>query len=229
MGIYFQLPSQDRRIFTLLSFAFCFLGGLLAETYVGRYTTILVFSAIYAAGCALTAFAATPAMESIPLFMVGILVLTAPGTGGVKPNIGTFGADQFDDLAESGRRKEAFFMYLYVTMSVGAVIAFGFLANVATAGLPGIPKEDGFFCAYMIMAILMAIALLVFIVGTPFYRKESFDKNTEPVLMLTVQRLLGGRQKVLGKVALLGWVLLPTLIILSLGEEFGSVQVTRPT
>ena len=81
----------------------------------------------------------------------------------------------------------------------------------------------------MIMAILMAIALLVFIVGTPFYRKESFDKNTEPVLMLTVQRLLGGRQKVLGKVALLGWVLLPTLIILSLGEEFGSVQVTRPT
>ncbi|CAK9060833.1 Protein NRT1/ PTR FAMILY 8.1 (AtNPF8.1) (Peptide transporter PTR1) [Durusdinium trenchii] len=212
--------SSVHQIFTLLSFAFCFLGGLLAETYVGRYTTILVFSAIYAAGCALTAFAATPAMESIPLFMVGILVLTAPGTGGVKPNIGTFGADQFDDLAESGRRKEAFFMYLYVTMSVGAVIAFGFLANVATAGLPGIPKEDGFFCAYMIMAILMAIALLVFIVGTPFYRKESFDKNTEPVLMLTVQRLLGGRQKVLGKVALLGWVLLPTLIILSVLQVF---------
>ena len=25
--------------------------------------------------------------------MVGILVLTAPGTGGVKPNIGTFGAE----------------------------------------------------------------------------------------------------------------------------------------
>ena len=120
---------------------------MLAESYVGRYMTILVFSAIYAVGCGLTAVAASPTIESIPLFMMGILVLTAPGTGGVKPNIGTFGADQFDPRGEeSQKRKEAFFMYLYVTMSVGSVIAFGFLANVATAGLPPhIPKEDGFF------------------------------------------------------------------------------------
>ena len=70
----------------------------------------------------------------------------------------------------------------------------------------------------MIMAALMAVALLVFIVGTPFYRKESFEKNTEPVLMPAVRRLLGGRRNPLGKVALLGWVLLPTLIVLSPGS-----------
>jgi len=113
-------------------------------------------------------------------------------------------------------------MYLYVCMSVGSVIAFGFLANVATAGLPPyIPKEYGFFCAYIIMASLMAIALLVFTVGTPFYRKESFEKNTKPVLMPAVRRLLGGHRQTLGKVALLGWLLLPTLIILSLGADLG--------
>lgn len=214
--------SSVHQIFTLLSFAFCFLGGMLAESYVGRYTTILVFSAIYAVGCGLTAVAASPAIESIPLFMLGILVLTAPGTGGVKPNIGTFGADQFDPTGEeSQKRKEAFFMYLYVTMSVGAVIAFGFLANVATAGLPPrIPKEDGFFFAYIIMAVLMALALMLFAAGTPFYRKESFQKNTEPVLMPAMRRLLGGRRTTWGKVALLGWVLLPALIVLSVLQVF---------
>jgi len=214
--------SSVHQIFTLLSFAFCFLGGMLAESYVGRYMTILVFSAIYAVGCGLTAVAASPTIESIPLFMMGILVLTAPGTGGVKPNIGTFGADQFDPRGEeSQKKKEAFFMYLYVTMSVGSVIAFGFLANVATAGLPPhIPKEDGFFFAYIIMAILMALALILFAVGTPFYRKESFQKNTEPVLMPAMRRLLSGRRTTWGKVALLGWLLLPALIVLSVLQVF---------
>lgn len=214
--------SSVHQIFTLLSFALSFLGGIVAECYIGRYMTILIFSAVYVAGCALTAVAANPGTESIPLFIIGILVLTAPGTGGVKPNIGTFGADQFDPaIEESVRRKEAFFMYLYVCRSVGSVIAFGFLANVATAGLPPyIPKEYGFFCAYIIMASLMAIALLVFTVGTPFYRKESFEKNTKPVLMPAVRRLLGGHRQTLGKVALLGWLLLPTLIILSVLQVF---------
>ena len=188
----------------------------MAECYIGRYMTMIGFSAVYAGGCALTAVASSPQLESIPLFLVGILVLTAPGTGGVKPNIGTFGADQFHG-SEATRKKEAFFMYLYVCMSMGAVVAFGFLANVATGGLPPrIPKEDGFFFAYIIMAILMGIALCIFIAGTPCYRKESFAKNTKWILMPAVQRLLGGLGTTLGKLALLGWLLLPTLIVLLL-------------
>ena len=187
----------------------------MAECYMGRYLTLIIFSAIYASGCALTALASSPQVESTPLFLVGILVLTAPGTGGVKPNIGTFGADQFDQ--EAARRKEAFFMYLYVCMSLGAVVAFGFLANVATGGLPpSIPKEDGFFFAYIIMGILMTVALCTFIAGTPFYRKESFARNTQRILMPAVERLLGGRRSTVGKLALLGWALLPTLIVLFL-------------
>ena len=214
--------SSVHQIFTLLSFACCFLGGILAESYLGRYRTIFIFAAIYAAGCGLTAVAAIPTAERLPLFLIGILLLVAPGTGGIKPNISTFGADQIDpDSPESEQRKESFFMYLYLTVNLGCVIAFGFLANIATGGFPPlVPKEDGFLCAYVVMALLMAVALFVFVTGTPWYVKASFEKNKAPVVWPAVERLLSGRHRLLGKVALLGWALLPTLIILSVLQVF---------
>ena len=78
-------------------------------------------------------------------------------------NISTFGADQIDPHGENAEQhNQAFFLYLYLTVNVGCVIAFGFLANVATSGLPPlVPKQNGFFCAYLITALLMAMALLL--------------------------------------------------------------------
>ena len=49
------------------------LGGYIADTYLGRYYTILVFISIY------------------------LLGLVSLGTGGIKPNVSTLGADQFDE------------------------------------------------------------------------------------------------------------------------------------
>ena len=65
-----------------------------------------------------------------------MLLLVAPGTSGIKPNISTFGADQIDPTeATAAHSKESF----------GCVVAFGFLANVATGGLPPlVSQEDGF-------------------------------------------------------------------------------------
>eukprot|EP00438_Fugacium_kawagutii_P011617 Skav216073 [mRNA] locus=scaffold389:304792:305382:- [translate_table: standard] len=174
--------SSVHQIFTLLSFTCCFFGGVLAEAYLGRYKTISIFAIIYAAGCGLAAAAARA--ENLSLFLVGILLLVAPGTGGIKPNISPFGADQIDPLvSDFEQKRESFFMYLYLTVNLGCVIAFGFLANVATGGLPPlVPKEDGFFAAYTVMAILMAVALLVYLGGTPCYTKTSLEKNTASVV-----------------------------------------------
>lgn len=71
-----------------------------------------------------------------------MLLLVAPGTSGIKPNISTFGADQIDPTeATAAHGKESFFMYLYLTVNLGCVVAFGFLA---TGGLPPlVSQEDG--------------------------------------------------------------------------------------
>lgn len=106
-------------------------------------------------------------------------------------------------------------------MNFGCVIAFGFLANIATTGglPPLVSQEDGFLCAYIIniiMAILMALAGPAGVHGGPsMYRKASFEKNSVPVVWPAVHRLLGGRHTTGRKVAVMGWALLPTLIILS--------------
>mmetsp|Transcript_79436 Transcript_79436/g.227975 ORF Transcript_79436/g.227975 Transcript_79436/m.227975 type:complete len:583 (-) Transcript_79436:92-1840(-) len=210
--------SSMNQVFGLLSYVSCFFGGWLAETPLGRYRTIMALVAVYVAGCFLAAIATHLGIESVPLYFVGTFFLIALGTGGIKPNVCTFGADQIDPaLPDVDKRKESFFMYFYLMINVGCLIAFGFLANVATAGLPGlILADEGFFYAYMISAGLMAFALVAYISGTPWYRKESFQTNSKAVLGPCVHRLWAGRDHLLGKVALAGWALLPLLIIVSI-------------
>merc|ERR1719210_1920485 len=155
-------------VFAMLSYITCFIGGWLAGTRVGRYWTILVLSTMYAIGCLLTSVAAHPDVESVPLYFVGAFVLIALGTGGIKPNVCTFGADQIDPQDPAKVRKtESFFMYFYFTVNLGAMVAFGLLATTATNGLPPlIPIEDGFFATYMFCSGLMILVVMLFVLGT---------------------------------------------------------------
>ena len=90
-----------------------------------------------------------------------------------------------------------------------------------SAGLPGyIAIEDGFFFCYVLTAGLMATAVAVFFAGTPIYRKESFECASRPVLGPFFSRILEGRGTAKGKISLLGWVLLPTIIVLSILQVF---------
>jgi POT family len=76
------------------------LGGWAADAHLGRYRAILIFSCIYLVGLLLTAYGAIPndnsAVSPAPLVLTGIYII-AVGTGGIKPCVSTFGADQFDD------------------------------------------------------------------------------------------------------------------------------------
>jgi len=215
--------SSLNQVFGLLSYITGFFGGWLADTSVGRYRTIAALVVLYVIGCFMAAVAANPSAENVPLYMIGTMGLVALGTGGIKPNVCTFGADQIDpDEINADRKRASFFLYFYLTVNVGCLIAFGLLANIATNGLPPlVPQEDGYFLAYMIASACMAIALLLYLGGTPFYRKESFATSSKSMLRLCVQRLLSGSSQFRGKVALLGWSLIPLLIVVAVVQAFG--------
>lgn len=93
------------------------------------------------------------------------LYLVALGTGGIKPCVSSFGADQFDEYHPvEKRRKTSFFNWFYFSINIGALFSSSVLVyiqdNVSWGWGFGIP------------AAAMAIAICSFFFGTPRYRHQ---------------------------------------------------------
>ncbi|CAL9173121.1 unnamed protein product [Musa hybrid cultivar] len=154
------------------------LGAILADAYWGRYWTIAVFSTIYFVGMAtltlsasVPAFKPSPCVESVcpdasavqyAIFFFG-LYLIALGTGGIKPCVSSFGADQFDDTDPRERMKKgSFFNWFYFSINIGALISSSFLVWVQ--------DNCGWGLGFGIPTLFMGLAIISFFFGTPLYR-----------------------------------------------------------
>eukprot|EP00438_Fugacium_kawagutii_P027576 Skav230740 [mRNA] locus=scaffold3436:25125:26189:+ [translate_table: standard] len=178
--IYFQnqllkTPSTSaalNSVFSMLCYFWCIPGGLIADS-VGRYKTIIAAGCVYAVGTLCVGIAVIHNFqESLGwLFTASCLVLIAMGTGGIKPNIANFGADQIGDATEKQRQcQTTFFSLFYLSINIGVLIAFGFLTNTTTGGLAGvIPQEEGYSFAYGSGAGCMILAVLIFVGFTRSY------------------------------------------------------------
>lgn len=103
---------------------------------------------------------ATPAQ--IIIFFFG-LYLIALGTGGIKPCVSSFGADQFDDTDSKERvKKGSFFNWFYFSVNIGALISSSFLVWVQ--------DNLGWGLGFGIPTVFMALAIGSFFSGTPLYR-----------------------------------------------------------
>ncbi|KAK6927063.1 Proton-dependent oligopeptide transporter family [Dillenia turbinata] len=155
------------------------IGAFLADAYLGRYWTIALFSIIYVIGMTLlTLTASVPGLKPTCIskdvcdptgtqVAVGFLALylVALGTGGIKPCVSSYGADQFDDADENEKKhKSSFFNWFYLSINIGALVAASVLVyiqnNVSWAWGFGIP------------AVAMAIAVVSFFSGTRLYRNQ---------------------------------------------------------
>ncbi|KAF5450120.1 hypothetical protein F2P56_030496 [Juglans regia] len=154
------------------------IGGVLADAYWGRYWTMAVFFTFYLIGlCTLTLCASIPALRpaecvgtvcpsattaQYAIFFIG-LYLVALGTGGIKPCIWPLGADQFDDTDPRERgKKGSFFNWFYFFNNIGAFLSSSLVVLV---------QEDiGWGLGYAIPTLVMAIGIVIFVAGTPFYR-----------------------------------------------------------
>ncbi|KAL6647609.1 hypothetical protein ACP70R_015046 [Stipagrostis hirtigluma subsp. patula] len=152
------------------------LGAFLADAYLGRYRTIAAFMALYIAGLALlTASASAPGLrppgggqapslgQSAAFFTA--LYLIAVGTGGIKPCVSSFGADQFDDADPRERQsKSSFFNWFYMSINVGAL--------VASSVLVWVQMNVGWGWGFGIPAAAMAVAVASFLLGSRLYRHQ---------------------------------------------------------
>jgi len=94
----------------------------------------------------------------------------AIGAGGTKPNISTFGADQFDDFNPNEKElKASFFNWWMFTSFLGALIA--------SLGLVYIQENLGWGLGYGIPTAGLMLSLLIFYIGTPIYRHKVRTTN----------------------------------------------------
>ncbi|KAJ0967521.1 hypothetical protein J5N97_024438 [Dioscorea zingiberensis] len=161
------------------------IGAYIADAYLGRYWTFIIASIIYLMGmCLLTLAVSVPSLKPPPcgantsdpncthkasplqfgIFFTALYIL-AVGTGGTKPNISTIGADQFDEFDPRERtQKLSFFNWWMFSIFFGNLFA--------TTVLVYIQDNVGWTLGYALPTIGLLISIIIFVVGTPFYRHK---------------------------------------------------------
>uniref|UniRef100_A0A6Q2WVR5 Solute carrier family 15 member 2 n=1 Tax=Esox lucius TaxID=8010 RepID=A0A6Q2WVR5_ESOLU len=175
-----NLSTAVYHAFSSLCYFTPVLGALIADSWLGKFRTIIYLSVVYVLGHIIKSVGAIPSVgnSTVHMSVVGSLsmlglVLIAFGTGGIKPCVAAFGGDQFDEEHTIERRK--FFSIFYMSINAGSV-----LSTVITPILRGDVKCFGGDCyalAFGVPAILMVIALVVFISGSGMYKKSPPEGN----------------------------------------------------
>ncbi|RZS11159.1 hypothetical protein BHM03_00042462 [Ensete ventricosum] len=154
------------------------LGAYIADAYFGRFWTFTVSSLVYGMGLltmAVSVKSLRPTCTSeacghaTPLqvaFFYASLYVVAVGAGGTKPNISTFGADQFDDFDPHERKlKTSFFNWWMFSSFLGALFA--------TLGLVYVQENVSWGVGYGIPTTGLVVSLLIFYAGAPNYRHKA--------------------------------------------------------
>ena len=212
-----------------LSYFMPLFGGYVADSKLGRFKTILGFSAIYVLGSFVLALSAATSPE--PFFLNGTeisnnmtsaatesaeeraaseqagaggetlteqdtggsaalaifaLCLIAVGTGGIKPNVSSFGADQFtgptrqEDIGK-------FFSIFYFCINTGSVVSF-IVSPILRVNL-------GYGVAFALPTVLLTVATFIFWSARDKYIKKPLGKSPVSVLwnVLSTARSNGGQ------------------------------------
>ncbi|CAN9498342.1 unnamed protein product [Ophioblennius macclurei] len=173
--------------FVALCYLTPILGAIVADSWLGKFKTIIYLSIVYAVGQVILAVSAihditdndrngTPDNMTfhIALSMVGLLLI-ALGTGGIKPCVAAFGGDQFRDDQE--KQRGTFFSIFYLSINAGSLLST-VITPLLRAQECGIhTQRECYPLAFGVPAALMVVALIVFIVGSPMYTKVAPQGN----------------------------------------------------
>uniref|UniRef100_A0A3Q3D6R5 Solute carrier family 15 member 1 n=1 Tax=Hippocampus comes TaxID=109280 RepID=A0A3Q3D6R5_HIPCM len=192
-----DMSTSIYHTFVALCYLTPILGAIVADSWLGKFKTIIYLSIVYTLGQVAMAVSAihditdtdkdgTPDDMTfhVVMSMVG-LFLIALGTGGIKPCVAAFGGDQFSDSQEKQRR--TFFSVFYLCINGGSLLST-IITPILRAQECGIhTKQSCYPLAFGVPAALMVVALVVFIVGSGMYYKAEPQGN----IMMDVCRCIG--------------------------------------
>lgn len=113
------------------------------------------------------------------------LALIALGTGGIKPCVSAFGGDQF--VAGQEKQLQSFFSFFYISINAGSLIST-FLTPILRQDVHCIEgREDCYPLAFGVPAILMVVALLLFVLGYFVTKYNIVPPGKENILLTVVK------------------------------------------
>ncbi|KAF6084881.1 solute carrier family 15 member 1 [Phyllostomus discolor] len=176
-----NLSTAVYHSFVALCYLTPILGALIADSWLGKFKTIVSLSIVYTIGQAVTAVSSINDLSDfdhdgkpnnialhVALSMTG-LALIALGTGGIKPCVSAFGGDQFEEGQEKQRNR--FFSIFYLAINAGSLLSTIItpILRVQECGIHS--KQACYPLAFGVPAALMAVALIVFVLGSSMYKK----------------------------------------------------------
>ncbi|KAM7348686.1 yin isoform 2-T2 [Cochliomyia hominivorax] len=155
-------------VFTMLVYLCPLVGAIVADSWLGKFRTILYLSIVYAIGGVIVALGAVPTLN-LPVQGATILglVLIAIGTGGIKPCVSAFGGDQFK-LPDQAKQLATFFSLFYFAINAGSMISTS-LTPILREDVHCFGDIDCFPLAFGVPAILMLISVVIFVAGKKLY------------------------------------------------------------
>ncbi|XP_036425775.1 solute carrier family 15 member 1b [Colossoma macropomum] len=192
-----DLATTIYHTFVALCYLTPILGAIVADSWLGKFKTIVYLSIVYTIGQVVMAVSAvhditdtnqdgTPDNMTfhVALSMVG-LFLIAVGTGGIKPCVAAFGGDQFGDHQD--KQRSTFFSIFYLSINAGSLLST-VITPILRAQECGINSQQKCYpLAFGVPAALMAVALIVFIAGSGMYTKAAPKGN----IMMEVCKCIG--------------------------------------
>uniref|UniRef100_A0A8C2GM75 Solute carrier family 15 member 1 n=1 Tax=Cyprinus carpio TaxID=7962 RepID=A0A8C2GM75_CYPCA len=192
-----DLSTTIYHTFVALCYLTPILGAIIADSWLGKFKTIVYLSIVYTIGQVIMAISAihditdtnrdgTPDNMTFhtAMSMLG-LILIALGTGGIKPCVAAFGGDQFEEHQE--KQRSTFFSIFYLSINAGSLLST-LITPILRAQECGIySKQSCFPLAFGVPAALMVVALIVFIAGHNMYIMESPKGN----ILLQVMKCIG--------------------------------------
>ena len=187
--------SSDSKLVYHLFLVFCYLtpiaGATIADSYWGKYKTILYLSCVYTVGVFLTVLGAIPGFGSMAtIFMIFGLIFIAIGMGGIKPCISSFGADQYEGDPRAEEKRTYFFTMFYIIINIGSLISSTFAPILRTKdevcnkvdflkNKSNPPVKDSCYSLAFFIPLCMLVMSVIFFVSKQklYYKKEPSGDN----------------------------------------------------
>jgi POT family proton-dependent oligopeptide transporter len=160
LGLAKDRATEIIHLFVFANYFMPLLGAWLSDKIIGRYHTILWVSMVYCLGngvLACSSFASD--VHGKMLYLCTGLALIAFGSGGIKPCVSAFMGDQFKP--EQSHLLQKAYGAFYWAINFGSF--FSFLV------IPWVKDRYDYAVAFGVPGILMALATLIFWLGTKYY------------------------------------------------------------
>jgi len=177
LGLEKDRATEIIHLFTFANYFMPLIGAWLSDKVIGRYHTILWVSMIYCLGNGVLACSGLAGdVHGKMLCLDAGLALIAFGSGGIKPCVSAFMGDQFKP--EQSHLLQKAYGAFYWAINFGSF--FSFLV------IPWIKDQSGYAIAFGVPGILMALATLIFWLGTRYYTRIPTNRELKHAGFFTV-------------------------------------------